>query len=85
MQLGAFNPFYRNHNSIGHKDQDPGAFSPAVIESMRKAVELRYSLIPHLYTLFYKVNTEGGTVARSLVHEFSKDRFTRDIDEQFMW
>lgn len=85
MQLGAFNPFYRNHNSIKHKDQDPGSFSPPAVESMRKAVELRYTLLPHLYTLFYKVNTEGGTVARSLVHEFPRDRFTRDVDEQFMW
>lgn len=85
MQLGAFNPFYRNHNSINHKDQDPGSFSPRVVESMRKTVELRYSLIPHLYTLFYTVSQQGGTVARSLLHEFPRDRSARDIDEQFMW
>lgn len=85
MQLGAFNPFYRNHNSINQKDQDPGVFSQRAQESIKKTVELRYSLIPHLYTLFYKVNTEGGTVVRSLVHEFPQDRFTREIDEQFLW
>ena len=85
MQLGAFNPFYRNHNSINQKDQDPGVFSERAKDSIRKTVQLRYSLIPHLYTLFYKVNIEGGTVVRSLVHEFPRDRFTPDVDEQFLW
>lgn len=52
---------------------------------MRKTVQIRYTLIPFLYTLFYNVNTNGGTVARSLIHEFPTDKGTYNIDEQFLW
>jgi len=41
--------------------------------------------LPYLYTLFYNVHTKGGTVVRSLIHEFPRDRRTYDIDEQFLW
>ncbi|CAF0830464.1 unnamed protein product [Didymodactylos carnosus] len=85
MQLGAFNPFFRNHNSVGLIDQDPGVFSPSVIASNRKAVILRYTLIPYLYTLFYNVHVNGGTVVRSMAHEYSQDSNCWGLDEQFLW
>ncbi|CAF0745626.1 unnamed protein product [Didymodactylos carnosus] len=85
MQLGAFNPFFRNHNGINYPDQDPGIFSPPVVESNRKAVETRYTLIPYLYSLFHHVHISGGTVIRSMVHEFSKDSQCWSLDEQFLW
>ncbi|CAF1211765.1 unnamed protein product, partial [Didymodactylos carnosus] len=85
MQLGAFNPFFRNHNSNGLIDQDPGVFSPSVVASNRKAVILRYTLIPYLYTLFYNVHVNGGTVVRSMAHEYSQDSNCWGLDEQFLW
>jgi alpha-glucosidase (family GH31 glycosyl hydrolase) len=46
---------------------------------------IRYSLLPFLYTLFYNANVNGGTVVRSLIHEFPADKETHSIDEQFLW
>ncbi|CAF1070902.1 unnamed protein product, partial [Didymodactylos carnosus] len=85
MQLGAFNPFFRNHNGIKYPDQDPGIFSAPVVASNRKAVELRYTLNPFLYSLFHRVHISGGTVVRSMAHEFSKDSQCWALDEQFLW
>ncbi|XP_030389756.1 lysosomal alpha-glucosidase isoform X3 [Gopherus evgoodei] len=68
-QLGAFYPFMRNHNDHGNKPQEPYAFSPAAQEAMRKALFLRYSLLPYLYTLFHKAHSAGETVARPLFLE----------------
>jgi alpha-glucosidase (family GH31 glycosyl hydrolase) len=85
MQLGAFNPFFRNHNGIRHMDQDPGIFSPDIVESNRRAVETRYTLNPYLYTLFHRVHISGGTVVRSMAHEFPMDPSCRALDEQFLW
>ncbi|CAF1225575.1 unnamed protein product [Adineta ricciae] len=85
MQLGAFNPFFRNHNGLRFADQDPGSFSLAVIDSNRRAVETRYRLLPYLYTLFHRVHVSGGTVVRSMAHEFPTDSICWSLDEQFLW
>ncbi|CAF1383171.1 unnamed protein product [Adineta ricciae] len=85
MQLGAFNPFFRNHNGFGYIDQDPGIFSAEAMASNRRAVELRYTLIPYLYTLFHRVHISGGTVVRSMAHVFPSDAECLSLDEQFLW
>ncbi|XP_023568521.1 maltase-glucoamylase, intestinal [Octodon degus] len=87
MQLGAFYPFSRNHNGQGFKDQDPAAFGPdsLLLNSSRHYLNIRYTLLPYLYTLFYYAHSRGDTVARPLVHEFYGDSNTWDIHRQFLW
>ncbi|XP_076463033.1 putative maltase-glucoamylase 2 [Babylonia areolata] len=85
MQLGAFYPFSRNHNSIGFRDQDPGVFGDTVADASREILETRYWLLPYLYTLFFQAHTLGHTVVRPLHHEFPMDKKTLGIDRQFLW
>lgn len=85
MELGAFYPFSRNHNTDDAIDQDPVALGPAVVEASKKALNIRYSLLPYLYTLFWQAHARGSTVARPLFFEFPFDRQTYSIDEQFLW
>ena len=84
-QLGAFFPFSRNHNTINARDQDPAALGQEVAAVARAALLTRYTLLPHLYTLFHKHTTEGSTVARPLWHEFPRDNITWRLDDQFLW
>lgn len=49
--------------------QDPTAFSPMARMAMKKALLLRYSLYPLLYTLFHHAHVHGHTVARPLMFE----------------
>ncbi|GFW91958.1 maltase-glucoamylase, intestinal [Trichonephila clavipes] len=85
MQLGAFYPFSRNHNSFYSKNQDPASFGKNFIELVSKALYTRYELLPYLYTLFHLAHTEGSTVARPLLHEYPNDKTTWDINYQFLW
>ncbi|XP_023614656.1 LOW QUALITY PROTEIN: probable maltase-glucoamylase 2 [Myotis lucifugus] len=87
MQLGAFYPLSRNHNGPGFRDQDPAAFGEdsQLLSSSRHYLNIRYTLLPYLYTLFYRAHTLGETVARPLVHEFYQDSATWDVHEQFLW
>lgn len=36
-------------------------------------MNIRYSLLPYTYTLFYKANSAGETVLRALAWEFPND------------
>ncbi|EHB16913.1 Maltase-glucoamylase, intestinal [Heterocephalus glaber] len=87
MQLGAFYPLSRNHNGPGFRDQDPAAFGfdSLLLSSSRHYLNIRYTLLPYLYTLFYRAHTLGETVARPLVHEFYQDTMTWKVHEQFLW
>lgn len=53
--------------------------------SSRKALLVRYSLLPYLYTLFWEAHVNGETVARPIFIEFPEDKATYAIDDQFLW
>ena len=76
MQLGAFYPYSRNHNVEKAKDQDPGMFGPEVADPSREYMQIRYKMLPYLYTLMALANMEGSTVVRPVFHEFPTDRNT---------
>ncbi|CAK1586499.1 unnamed protein product [Parnassius mnemosyne] len=84
MQVGAFYPFSRNHNSDTSMPQDPVSMGPEVVAASRTALRMRYSLLPYYYTLFWKAHMHGDLVARPLLFEDPSDVTTHDIDEQFM-
>jgi alpha-glucosidase (family GH31 glycosyl hydrolase) len=83
-QLGALYPFSRNHNAIGQPDQEPYRFGPQITDMIRTALQIRYSLLPYYYTLFYHAHDIGGTVWRPLFFEFPNDPKLLDVDTQFM-
>ena len=84
--LGAFYPFSRNHNSDNSIEQDPVALGPIVTAAAKTALEWKYSLLPYLYTLFFKAHTVGDTVVRPLFFEFPRDSKSYETSEtQFMW
>ncbi|XP_066097514.1 sucrase-isomaltase, intestinal isoform X1 [Saccopteryx bilineata] len=87
MQLGAFYPFSRNHNAEGYMDQDPAFFgqNSLLVNSSRHYLNIRYTLLPFLYTLFYKAHKYGETVARPFLHEFYEDTNSWFEDTQFLW
>lgn len=84
--LGAFYGFSRNHNTIGAVEQDPAFMGGNVLKSAMRALKMRYSLLPYLYTLFYRATEFGETVSRSLLFEFPEDgNAYAHSEEQFMW
>lgn len=87
MQLGAFYPFMRNHNTKGDIDQDPAVFDQATQKIMRDALNLRYTLLPYLYTLFYRSHMDGLPVVRPLFFQYPESDYnvTYMVDVQFMW
>nr|XP_033813496.1 sucrase-isomaltase, intestinal isoform X3 [Geotrypetes seraphini] len=87
MQVGAFYPFSRNHNAEGYNPQDPAYFGEdsLLVQTSRHYLNIRYMLLPYLYTLFYRAHTRGDTVVRPVMHEFYSDEATWGVDRQFLW
>ncbi|KAF9157282.1 hypothetical protein DFQ26_008903 [Actinomortierella ambigua] len=83
-QLGALYPFARNHNAINMIDQEPYHWPNSVLPAARKAIQIRYSLMPYLYTLHTDAHQQGDPVWRPLFFEFPNDGLTLKIEHQFM-
>lgn len=83
MQLSAFFPFYRNHNILGAISQEAYVWS-SVAEATKKAMSIRFQLLPYMYTLFYLSHSTGSTVMRALSWEFPNEPSLADADRQFL-
>lgn len=66
LSIGVFTPFFRNHAKIDTRDKEPWALGEQVESESRKQIELRYKLLPYLYSMFYKATLTGLPVSRSL-------------------
>ncbi|KAL8942209.1 MAG: hypothetical protein Q9216_001785 [Gyalolechia sp. 2 TL-2023] len=82
MQLSAFFPFYRNHNTLTAIPQEAYVWA-SVAEASRTAMNIRYSILPYMYTLFYLAHNTGSTVMRALAWEFPTDPSLAAADRQF--
>merc|ERR1712136_359700 len=83
-QVGAFYPFSRNHNAADMIPQHPTVFGEEVIKSTIDALNIRYSILPYIYTHLYQVNLQGGTIFRALSHQYPADPETWNIHSQFL-
>ncbi len=84
IQLGIFHPFCRVHSSQDDGDQEPWSFGEEALDSFRKAVELRYQLLPYHYTQFYIHHKTGAPVLRPLAWYDQTDFSNLTRDNEFM-
>ncbi|MBO9672104.1 MAG: DUF4968 domain-containing protein [Sphingobacteriaceae bacterium] len=73
MQIGAFNPYFRNHTSLNTKSAEPWTFGEEVLEISRNYISLRYKLLPYLYAGFFEASTTGNPLMRSLAIDYTFD------------
>jgi len=85
VQLGIFHPFCRVHSSGDHGDQEPWSFGDEITDIVRKYLELRYELLPYLYTMFYKYIQKGLPMLQSLVFFDQDDAQTHFRTDEFMF
>ena len=85
IQLGVFHPFCRVHSSGDHGDQEPWSFDDEVTNIVRKFIELRYQLLPYLYTMFYRYSNEGVPMLKPLVHFDQEDHQTHFRTDEFIF
>tara|TARA_R110002020_G_scaffold466202_1_gene688550 strand:+ start:121952 stop:124351 length:2400 start_codon:yes stop_codon:yes gene_type:complete len=85
VQLGVFHPFCRVHSSGDHGDQEPWSFDNEVTDIVRKFIEIRYQLLPYIYTMYWKYTKEGVPMIQSLVYFDQEDPQTHFRTDEFIF
>ena len=83
LEAATFFPFYRTHNEFSAPAREPWAFGPVHTAANREMIQLRYRLLPQIYTAFYQHGRDGRPVARPLVYEFQGDTAVYGISDEF--
>lgn len=87
MQWGCFMPIMRNHASSPmeteiYKLGNPGEWT---FDAQKKFVELRYRLMPYIYSLCGEVTQESGSIMRPFIMDFPADRKAITLDNEYMF
>ncbi|MBU2946949.1 glycoside hydrolase family 31 protein [Zobellia uliginosa] len=85
IQLGIFHPFCRVHSSGDHGDQEPWSFGKEITDIVRKFIELRYELLPYLYTMFWRYTKEGTPMLLPIVCYDQEDTQTHFRTDEFIF
>ena len=84
-QWGAFTPLYRSHGQYPYRElYHIAPESHPAYRSMCYYNELRYRLMPYLYTLASRTWFDDYTLMRPLVMDFTSEEATHHIGDQFM-
>jgi len=84
VQLGVFHPFFRVHSSGDHGDQEPWSFDGDITLLVKKFIEIRYQLLPYLYTAFWNYVDHGTPLLKSLVLYDQEDVQTHYRTDEFI-
>ena len=85
FEAGAFNPIYRDHTAKGTADQEPWVHGPEHEAIRRKYIELRYELLPYIYTAAQEAADTGIPLMRPLFLEFPEAETLYGNDQEFLF
>ena len=85
LQLGVFYPFMRTHTTFGTPDQEPWSYGTRLEEVNRRAIEMRYELLPTIYSVMEESSRTGLPAFRPLLLEHPEDRETWKLGDQFLF
>ena len=85
MELGAFNPIYRNHGAKGTRNREPWVDGPEHEAIRKKYIELRYQLLPYIYTEMESASQTGIPLMRPMFLDFPKEKELETSETEFMF
>ncbi len=86
MQLATFHPFMRTHSASNETgfDQEPWSFGPSYEAICKKFLQMRYRLLPYIYTTFWQYHLYGIPMLRPLAFVDQANIETHHRNEEFM-
>jgi alpha-D-xyloside xylohydrolase len=86
LQFAAFTPMMRSHGTdIPREIYQFGQPGDKTYDVLAKFINLRYSLLPYIYSTAWDVTHHSGSIMRALFMDFKQDKQVYDIGSQYMF
>jgi alpha-D-xyloside xylohydrolase len=83
FEYGAFCPTFRTYG--GRPENEVWSYGEAAEKILVKYLQLRYRLLPYIYSLAHSVTETGAPFMRALFMDFPQDPEVRDIKDEYMF
>lgn len=83
IQLGVFSPFMRAHSAGDTAEREPWSFGDFYEDINRKFIELRYKLLPYIYSAFWEHHRYGFPILRPVVMLEQENSTNKYREEEF--
>jgi len=85
FEYGSFCPIFRVHGTRTTNENELWAYGAEAQTILTAYDRLRYRLMPYIYSLAWKVTSEGYTPMRPLVMDFQDDVRARNTGDEFLY
>lgn len=83
FQFGTFSPIFRIHGYVS--ETEIWRYSEAFESTARKFIDLRYQLMPYIYSQAWRVTQESRQLMSPLAYHYPEDRKTWEVKDQFFF
>jgi alpha-D-xyloside xylohydrolase len=86
LEFATFTPLFRSHGTNTPREiWQFGQKGYWAYDAQEKFINLRYRLLPYIYSTAWQVTSEQSTMMRALVMDFHTDRKVYDINDEYMF
>jgi alpha-D-xyloside xylohydrolase len=86
IQFGTFCPMMRSHGTDAPREiYQFGKKGDKVYDAIDKYINLRYSLLPYIYSASWDITANQSTMMRALMMDFASDKQALDINDEYMF
>src|SRR5690606_4078710 len=86
LQFATFTPMMRSHGADAPREiYQFGKKGEPVYDALEKYINLRYSLLPYIYSEAWQITSQQSSLMRALVMDFPNDEKVLDLNDQYMF
>jgi len=86
LEFGTFCPMMRSHGADAPREiYQFGKKGDQAYDAIEKYINLRYALLPYIYSTSWDVTANNSSMMRALVMDFASDKNALDINDEYMF
>lgn len=86
LEFGTFTPMMRSHGADAPREiYQFGQKGEKYYDAIEKYINLRYHLLPYIYSTSWDVTANQSSMMRGLVMDFPKDKNALDLNDEYMF